>query len=158
MRASSQSVREVAMVDKEQIVRAFSGSKLLNMLDDKGKRRILAGSKMVVFPDGFSVIKEGEPGDAMYVIVEGTATVTADDLGKEKTINQLNEFSVFGEMAVITNQPRSATVHALGLTVLKIPRDLILTILNDYPKVKEMVGRMGVQRTEETLEKMLKED
>ncbi len=66
--------------------------------------------------------------------------------------------AIFGEMGVITNQPRSATVIARGdLKVLKIPKGAVLKILEDYPKVRELVAKIGVARTEDTMEKMLQD-
>lgn len=77
-------------------------------------------------------------------------------MGEEKAVAELTDGAFFGEMAVITNQPRSATVTARGeLSCLRIPKQAVLDILNDYPKVKEVVAKIGLARTEDTMEKLM---
>jgi len=146
------------MTDLEQTLRLFSNARVLRALDEPGRRRLLEASQACTFPDGAVVVREGDPGDALYIIVEGIASVTADDLGSEKPVAELTDGAIFGEMGVITNQPRSATVSARGeLKALKIPREAIRKILEDYPKVRELVAKIGVARTEDTMEKMLQD-
>jgi CRP-like cAMP-binding protein len=146
------------MTDLEQTLRFFSSAHVLRELDEAGRRRMIDASEAITFPDGAEVVREGEPGDALYIIVEGIASVFSDDLGTQKAIAELTDGTIFGEMAVITSQPRSATVTARGeLKVLKIPKNSVLDILKDYPKVRELVARIGLARTEDTMEKMLKD-
>jgi putative ABC transport system ATP-binding protein len=146
------------MTDLEQTLRLFSNARVLRELDEPGRRRLLDASEAITFPDGTEVVREGEPGDALYIIIEGIASVVADDLGTQKAVAELTDGTIFGEMGVITNQPRSATVIARGeLKVLKIPKDAVLAILKDYPKVRELVAKIGVARTEDTMEKMLQD-
>jgi CRP-like cAMP-binding protein len=79
-------------------------------------------------------------------------------MGAQKPVAELCDGAFFGEMAVITNQPRSATVVARGqLAVLKIPKQTVLEVLKDYPKVKEIIAKIGVARTEDTMDKMLED-
>jgi CRP-like cAMP-binding protein len=147
------------MPDLEETLRFFANARFLRMLDTEGRKRLLAAAEARRYQDGEIVVREGEPGDALYVIVSGLAAVSADNLGAEKALNELADGQFFGEMAVITNQPRSATVTAKGeLQLLRIPKDAVLSILKDYPKVREVVAKIGVARTEDTLEKMLKDD
>lgn len=146
------------MTDLEQTLRFFSSARVLRELDEAGRRRMIDASQAITFPDGSEVVREGEPGDALYIIVEGIASVTSEDLGVQKPVAELTDGTIFGEMAVITSQPRSATVTARGeLKVLKIPKNTVLDILKDYPKVRELVARIGLARTEDTMEKMLKD-
>ena len=59
------------------------------------------------------ILREGEFGDSMYIIIDGQVTVTkSSDGGKEILITKLGEASYFGEVALIDNQPRSANVNA----------------------------------------------
>ncbi|HOX43678.1 MAG TPA: cyclic nucleotide-binding domain-containing protein [Myxococcota bacterium] len=147
------------MPDLEQTLRFFANARFLRMLDTEGRKRLLAAAEALRFQDGQVVVREGEPGDALYIIVAGLAAISADNLVAEKQLGELGDGQFFGEMAVITSQPRSATVTARGpLEVLRIPRDQVLAILKDYPKVKEVVAKIGVARTEDTLEKMMKDD
>jgi CRP-like cAMP-binding protein len=147
------------MSDVEEALQFFSNARFLRMLDTPGRRRLLDAAEALKFQDGQVVVREGEPGDALYIIVSGRAAVSADDLGEEKALGELGDGQFFGEMAVITNQPRSATVTARGeLSALRIPRDVVLELLKDHPRVREVVAKIGLARTEDTLEKMMKDD
>ena len=77
--------------------------------------------------EGTSVVRLGQPGDAMYFIVSGEATV---QMKPEPII--LGPGSFFGEMALLFNMPRSATVIATKPSVL-----LVL----DIADFRELAGR-----------------
>ncbi len=144
------------MSDLEQTLRFFSNARVLRMLDHDGRQRLIGSAEPLTFKDGSTVMQEGDPGDALFIIVDGIASVVVDDLGTPKPVAELTDGAIFGEMAVITNQPRSATITARGeLSVLKIPKEAVLEILNDYPKLKEMIAKIGLARTEDTMEKMM---
>jgi len=143
------------MQPDSQSPRTISCLQLFQMLDPKGQQRVLSAIVVVHFPDNARIVEEGATGDALFIIVSGTAEVSVDDLGEQKVLSLLREGSMFGEMAVITKQPRSATVIAKGpVSVLRIQKDDILGILKDYPRVKEQIARLGVARAEDTLDKL----
>ncbi len=146
------------MSDLEGTLRFFANARILRLLDTEGRRRLLDTAEAITFQDGSVVVKEGDPGDALYIIVDGIASVQVDDLGVKKPVAELCDGAFFGEMAVITEQPRAATVTARGrLSVLKIPKRVVLEVLADYPKVKEIIAKIGVARTEDTMDKMLED-
>ncbi len=145
-------------MDIDQTLRFFSNARFLRMLDSAGRRRLLDAAEARTYADGDTVMAEGEPGDALFIIVNGIASVVADDLGSEKEVAELTDGAFFGEMGVITDQPRSATVRARGdLSLLRIPKQAVRAILEDYPKVKEVVAKIGLARTEDTMGKMLED-
>ena len=72
------------------------------------------------FKAGEAVISEGEPGEAAYVIVEGQCVATRLVAGQPQELRRLNPGELFGEAAVFTGQPRSATVTAVTDAVVGI--------------------------------------
>ena len=65
------------------------------------------------FPKNSKILREGEFGDSMFIIVDGQVSVTKfNHEGKEIFITNLNSGSYFGEVALIDNQPRSANINA----------------------------------------------
>lgn len=77
------------------------------------------------YEDDIKIISEGDPADAFYVITEGKVMVskTASD-GTNRFIAHLTSGDIFGEIAILDNLPRSATVSTVGpVTVLKIKKD-----------------------------------
>jgi CRP/FNR family transcriptional regulator, cyclic AMP receptor protein len=72
----------------------------------------------------------GEPGDAFFVIVDGSAIV---DVAPRKRA-RLSPGDFFGEMSLLDGEPRSATVHAeTDVRLLAIPRRNFHTVLQEVP-------------------------
>ena len=94
------------------------------------------------------VFKEGDPGDYVCFLVEGTLEVLkASDQGAERRIAELESGSSIGEMAVIGEFLRSATVKSLtDATLLTLTRDRFNQICNDYPwigvKILRAIARL----------------
>lgn len=131
-------------------------SKLFEFLDEPGRQRMMDLAQRQVFPAGTRVVAEGEPGDSFFVILRGSVKVAVDDFGQEKQVATLGPGSFFGEIAVITAQPRSASVTAAAeLELLRFDKVPVLDVLKAYPRVKELLAKMGVRRSEDTLEKMM---
>src|SRR4051812_23141030 len=77
------------------------------------------------FTDGARIIARGDPGDAMFIVFTGEARVPIFDAsGNERMVAKLPPGSFFGEMSLITGEPRAADVFAVGPTkVLSIKKD-----------------------------------
>src|SRR5579864_7637762 len=94
------------------------------------------------FPAGAVVVKEGDPGDAFYLVDSGQAEV----IGGERRVKILGSGTYFGEIALLLHVPRQATVRALTpLDVFTLDRAdfeaLIVTTLHKVASVLEDVGR-----------------
>ncbi|MGE5239831.1 MAG: cyclic nucleotide-binding domain-containing protein [Chloroflexota bacterium] len=72
------------------------------------------GDLGTVFEDGECIVCQGEQGECMYVIQKGKVEVVVETAGGKMRLNVLEAGEVFGEMALFTHEPRSATVRALG--------------------------------------------
>jgi CRP-like cAMP-binding protein len=78
------------------------------------------------------IFREGDAGDALYLILEGKVRVHRG----EREIAQLGERECFGEMAILDAAPRSASVTAVGdLALLKIGREEFQEIMADKPEI-----------------------
>jgi CRP-like cAMP-binding protein len=131
-------------------------SKLFEALDDAGRHELLSSAKKTLHKDGFVICKEGETGDEFFVLTGGRVRVTADDLGSAKEIAILEKGAFFGEMAVLNHEKRAATVIALGeVELVRFQRASVNAVLQRYPAAREMLSRVGVLRSEETLQKMI---
>ncbi len=86
---------------------------LFSGLDGEALDRLAEGARYVDFKRGQAIIKEGETGGGVYVIVSGSVEVVKDWGGrKEKRLRVMEPRDYFGEMAVIDDMPRSASVIA----------------------------------------------
>ena len=72
------------------------------------------------FKAGEIIFKEGDPGEEAYLILSGQVKITRKFKNKRMTVNQLGKDQIFGEMAIITGEPRSATAQALEATMVFI--------------------------------------
>jgi CRP/FNR family transcriptional regulator/CRP/FNR family cyclic AMP-dependent transcriptional regulator len=87
------------------------------------------------FPKHKTIVEEGLPGDYMYIIREGRVSVSKlSDDGREKILEFLEAGDFFGEMSLLDNSPRSASVRALvEVRVLALSRSDFLTVLSRSP-------------------------
>jgi CRP-like cAMP-binding protein len=83
-----------------------------------------------IFTSGQQIFKHGDAGDCAYLIEEGAVEVLVIKQNKEQRIRLIGKGELFGEIALIDYQPRTATVRALERTVLvPIPRKLMEGLL-----------------------------
>jgi len=68
----------------------------------------------VAYPAGTTVVRQGDPGDALCIVAEGTVAILRDD----RVVTQLTAGSYFGEISLIDGEPRSATVVTVDDVVL----------------------------------------
>jgi CRP-like cAMP-binding protein len=100
-------------------------SPLLGSPDNESLRVLIENASVERFTAGQVVFNQGEEGDALYIILQGEVSVERhSEEAPPRQLATLRAGSFFGEMALITNDPRSATVSALGdceLLVIKRP-------------------------------------
>lgn len=95
-------------------LRAFLGE-----VDAAAMNLLLHQLLWMELPGGQPLMTQGEPGDAMYVLVSGRLRVSiTDDVGHERTVREITRGQVVGEMSLFTDEPRSATVVAVRDSVL----------------------------------------
>ena len=85
---------------------------LFSYLDEDAFIAVLAGLQLRRFVKGNVVIQEGQPGDSFFLLAEGDVDVGRNIGGKAVSMARLHPGAVFGEMALISKAPRTATVTA----------------------------------------------
>ncbi len=108
---------------------------MLAKISDEHLKLLAFVSQRIIFEKGENILSEGEPGDDAFIICRGKARVFKNIKGQSIQINTLSEGDVFGELAIISNCPRSATVVAeTDLVVLRIVKDVFLNLMAQYPR------------------------
>jgi CRP-like cAMP-binding protein len=103
-----------------------------------------------VYHDGEVVVRQGEVGDAMFVIQEGRLEILSESQGMELRIRIAGKDELIGEMAVFEREVRSATVRALGeARVLTLDRRNFLRRINEDPSLAFRVVEMMSRRVRE---------
>ena len=93
-------------------------------------------SQNLSFGNGEELFRAGEPSDCAYVIMEGEVEVMADTEAGEVVAVTLSKNELFGEMGVLSNAPRSASIRAKGdVKALRITDEAFLKLLRDNPDV-----------------------
>jgi len=89
-----------------------------------------------VFKDGEILVRQGDAGDAMFVIQQGRAEILVERDGVETRVRIAGEGEIIGEMAVFERETRSATVRALGeMRALTIDKRNFMRQIAEDPSV-----------------------
>jgi CRP-like cAMP-binding protein len=99
------------------------------------------------------VIHQGEPGDSMFGLGEGLLSVfvSPQGNGEEIKVADMEPGSFFGEMSLLTGEPRSATVKAASASVIyEIRREDIKNIFVKRPEIVDSISHVIAQRKLDT--------
>ncbi|MDY6971737.1 MAG: patatin-like phospholipase family protein [Thermodesulfobacteriota bacterium] len=108
--------------------------------------------KVVKISRGQEVCREGEPGDSLYIIRSGIVIVSTQENGEAKIVNQLHRGDFFGEVSLLTGEPRSATVEALlDVELFVLSKTSFENIIRDKPLVSVHLNRILSHRLQQSL-------
>lgn len=112
---------------------------LLSSLSEAALKRVLGTLTLRRLPAGAFVIREGEPGNAFYFVAGGQLRVFATDgLGRQTDLAELGEGAVFGEMALLSAQPRTASVGcATEVDLFEVGRQSLTSLADEIHPVAE---------------------
>ncbi len=124
---------------------------------DTAKLKLLCfASQRLTFKPGQDLCRQGEAGDAAFIIVEGEADVIVESPDGPVTVALLKQNDIVGEIAILCDVPRTATVTAKGeLVTLKVTKDLFFRLIKDFPEMGIEVMRVLAQRLQETTAQLL---
>ena|SRR2546425_8134649 len=115
---------------------AIRSAPIFNGLSTGQLRSILRSAVPVEFAPGETIVREGEDGDAFYLVKGGRAKVVARGVDK----GMLGPRSYFGEVSVIDGGPRTATVVAEDkVTALKLTSQALRRTLQRYPSIERLI-------------------
>lgn len=116
------------------------------------KLKLLAfASERLNCRDGQNLFRQGDPGDAAYVVLSGTADVLVNADGGEVKVADVEQNSIVGEIAILCDVSRTATVRATSrLEVLKISKENFLGLMNDFPDMAVEIMRVLADRLNHT--------
>ena len=129
---------------------------MLNELDPYDRSAMADCLLEETHADGEAIIRQGDPGDAFYLLLEGSAVaVVADDAGASREVMTYTAGMYFGEVALLRDEPRKATVVARGaVRVAKMERDAFRRLLAN--PLKASLDRQLASYTRVTDEKFVR--
>ena len=103
-------------------------------------RIVVLMGRLERFSPGETIVRRGERGKEMYVIIEGTTHVLAGDGGSRRPIAEFHRGDVFGEMGLVRHDERTADVVAAGeVEVLAVDERFLERIQKRYPRIASRV-------------------
>jgi CRP-like cAMP-binding protein len=139
------------MVNDSKILRGLNGTALFKNLPDEVLINISKKAGLEVYNPEDIIVSEGEPSDRLFIIINGIVTVKKVIPNQpDKVFAYLLPGSTFGEVGILENKPRSATVQAMtNVEVLIFERNYFLSMLHEYPSAAiELAKLLGHYLTE----------
>jgi CRP/FNR family cyclic AMP-dependent transcriptional regulator len=124
---------------------------------DPARLKLLAfTSDRLVYDKGDVLFRQNEVSDSTYVIVEGKVEVWIATARDRIKVAELGTGDIVGEMGVLCDKPRSATIEAASHVVaLKIGREVFFDMLGQFPQMSVAVMRDLARRLDATNAKLL---
>ncbi len=117
---------------------------------DPAKLKLLAfTSERISFDEGQTLFNQGDPSDAAYVIIDGSADVLVNTVSGPISVAHLERNALVGEIGILCDVPRTATVKALtDLETLKIEKSNFFRLIEEFPQmaaevVRELAARLA---------------
>ncbi|MEQ8396200.1 cyclic nucleotide-binding domain-containing protein [Thalassobaculum sp.] len=119
---------------------------------EPAKLKLLAfTSERLTYQPTQTMCHQGDIGDAAYIIIDGEAVVRIGTSAGEIEVARLGKGDVVGEIAILCDVPRTATVQAVDrVTVLKITKELFFRLVNEFPQIAIEIMRELAARLERT--------
>lgn len=119
---------------------------------EPSKLKLLAfTSERMVFSKGQELFHQGDPGDAAYVIIEGSADVLVDAPEGQISVAKVERNAIVGDIAILCDVPRTATIKALSdLEALKILKEQFLELITGFPEIGIDIMRVLADRLSKT--------
>jgi small-conductance mechanosensitive channel len=120
---------------------------LFDCMNDEQLESVLQNSQFHRYGRGERMIQEGDPGDSMFVMLRGTAAVSIARNGTSVRVGAMHQGDCFGEFALLTGEPRTATVRAENdCEVLEIEKPIMAEILRESPECLSALSALLAQR------------
>jgi small-conductance mechanosensitive channel/CRP-like cAMP-binding protein len=139
---------EQALAERE---RALGSVDFLAVLPEEQRRRLAESSVMRLYVDGEPIVKQGDQTAEMFVVETGEVVVLLGDAA----IARVEKGRFFGEMALMTGEPRNATVRAAGTCrLLVIDAASIRSVLESAPELAVHISRVMAERQAATADEV----
>jgi len=133
-------------------ISSLKNTELFKALENEDLEKLSDKLKERVYPPNTAIVREGASGDAMFIIKNGKVEIRKKEqtLGVDLTIATLGIGACFGEMALLTGNPRSATVMAVQATeVFVLEKKDFDALLIEHPLMSMALNKIVAERIEE---------
>lgn len=132
---------------------------LFKGLSREERAEIIARLKEQTMPAKAVVFREGDSDTGVFIIVQGAVQILVNHHGKDVELARLSEGNFFGEVALLTGKPRTASVKCLtDTTFLVLERPEFLSLSERYPVLQESLVAALEHRAQSAIERLLEID
>jgi putative nucleotidyltransferase with HDIG domain len=138
---------ESSLKASESVEAFLSTNPLFYSLSAAVLASIASKVQVKTYAAGDDIVQEGEIGDSFFLIKEGRVRVIKETDGSELVLSELGASEGFGEMSLLIDQPRSATVRAIGpTTALQLTKDDFSELMRGWPELASKMHRLVDER------------
>ncbi|MEO6235705.1 MAG: mechanosensitive ion channel family protein [Vicinamibacterales bacterium] len=125
--------------------RLLAGVDIFATLPPELLHQIAVTAPMAVYGSGETIVRQGEAGQSMFIVLSGSVSVVLEPTRNE--VARIQRGGYFGEMSLLTGEPRSATVLAVGdVSAVEIGAELFRRMAALHPEAIEKIGVAALER------------
>jgi CRP/FNR family transcriptional regulator, cyclic AMP receptor protein len=147
--------RAATPADTQRIADVLRTTPLFKVLGEEATVATALAGPSRRYAAGQYICYQGDPGDRLYVVVQGLVKIVfASERGDEMVLNTMGTGEIFGELALLTESPRSASAIAVEPTHLfMLPRVRLVQLMGQHPALADellrMLGQLVLRLTEQ---------
>lgn len=146
--------RELAKQQRlhERCRQALDVVPFFQVLSDAERDTLARGMRFAPFSRGEVVTRQGAKAHWLYLLVDGRATVRVSEGALERDVAELAAPNFFGEMSLLTGEPRAATIlAATDVDCFRLDKDVFQQVLSARPKLAEELAKKLAERSADLL-------
>lgn len=130
-----------------EIRRLLRGAPLFSFLSDEHIDLLSRSAEIVSLPPGAHVFHENDFGDDLYLLARGAAYILKARGNEERILDQLSAGAIFGEIALLSSERRTASVRAAtACTLVRLNRNALLPVLSAHPELRSALWKAFAER------------
>jgi CRP-like cAMP-binding protein len=135
-----------------EIRRLLRGAALFSFMEDEHIDLLASSAEILSLPPGAFVFHENDFGDDLYLVARGAAYILKSRGGEPHLLDQLGVGAVFGEIALLSSDRRTASVRtATSCTLVRLNRNALVPILRQHPRLHQALWAAFAERYFDTL-------
>lgn len=130
-----------------RVAELLRGIELFSALEPASLSQLVVDAESVFVPGGEVLMREGDPSDALYIVASGRLQAFVSSDGGEVLVGEIQRGEAIGEMGILADEPRSATVRALrDSSLFRFPKEKFVQFLHQHPGELLAITQLVIQR------------
>ncbi len=140
-------LKKTTSVDNSKKLALLNNIPLFSMLDSHQLHLLASGCDCTELAKGKRLFTQGDVGDALYIIVDGKACVFTENSETRQAMGEFGVNEVIGELALLSDKPRAASVEAItDITLLRLKREIFVDIVRSNGEIGYQILHMVINR------------